>query len=78
MKKRQLKTKPTESSTTVMELISTSWTRLKLKRNLASISIKEVLFQETHSESLISKVLILKPVVVLTAIILLRLVGSDY
>jgi len=58
-------------------LISTSWTKLKLRNSLDSTCIKVVLSQATHSELLIFKVLILRLAVVLIAITLLKLDGLD-
>jgi len=73
-----LKMKPTESLTTATLLTSISWIKLRLKRSLGSISIKEVLYQATLSELLTLKELTLRHVAVLTVITLLKLDGLDY
>jgi len=77
MKKSKLKTWPIESLMIASASIKVLWIRLRRSSNMVSAFTREVLYQETLSESLISMVLILKLVVVLTLTILPRLAGSE-
>lgn len=75
-RKWKLKTKPTKSFSKDIQSASISKTRKLLRKSSALTCIKEVSYQETLSESLISKELTSRLAVELTLTTQTKLVGS--